>query len=785
MTTFALAYSIEDEAAARQITDDLNQYVSIQHYAIKTGGGRSVLASLLDTYEGLIVPLISNNFLRNENCLYGSRHLLLERSQVLPVGLSVGAYDDATQEVIHTFPDLSEPAVLESFAAYWTNRLAALEEALAAHGEAAADAVSHVERVREVVYGIVEIMDELGEETFPTTDSLVANDYEPLFVELNDHAAFERFLAANVADFQELPGLTNLPQVPTTVKRGGGGLRVHPAELEAVPPTEEQPVNYDVDAETQAQVWVAQAWELYEDDDAEAGLELLATGKERLPDYPDVAYNYALMLAMDSEAPQVALLELDKLLEEFHDHAGALFLSGELSLLIGDYNAANLDWLQLKDVDPLYPELNYRLGTLISEHFPERGEEALNYLKLASGEEPPNADARYRLAMLLFQQSGNEKKAIKWLKRAISVNPEHAAAHYALATLHFSRGKVSEARSHFQNAVLFNPGYGTNTNLAAFGLESKDLPDPASRQSAEREERQPTRLATKSELARPSLQSTHVEETTEVSTFDNDAKIVFISGATSGIGRATAELLAKEGYRLILLGRRTERLEELRQNFAEQYGSEVVTISADVRQRQALRKALVNLPDEWKAVDVLINNAGKAKGFDPIHEGDYAHWDEMIDVNLKGLLTLTREVTPWMVQRGRGTIINVCSTAGKEVYPNGNVYCATKHAVDALTYAMRLDLVKHGIRVGQICPAHVEETEFAVVRFDGDVKRAKIYEDFQPLRSADVAAAIRFMVEQPPHVNIMDLVLQGTQQASSTVVDRSGRNKFQTPGTDE
>ncbi|OAV45901.1 NAD(P)-dependent oxidoreductase [Lewinella sp. 4G2] len=257
-----------------------------------------------------------------------------------------------------------------------------------------------------------------------------------------------------------------------------------------------------------------------------------------------------------------------------------------------------------------------------------------------------------------------------------------------------------------------------------------------------------------------------------------EGKTALISGATSGIGRATSVRLAAAGCRLILLARRTARLEELAAELDANYGTECHLITADVRDREKLSRKLSALPEDWKKIDLLLNNAGKAKGFDPIHEGDYDHWDEMIDVNLKGLLTLTREVSPLMVSRGAGTIINVCSTAGKEVYPNGNVYCATKHAVDALTYAMRLDLVKYGIRVGQICPAHVEETEFAVVRFDGDRQRAKIYEDFQPLRSRDVADAVYFMFAQPAHVNIMDVVLQGTQQASSTVVDRSGREKF-------
>ena len=174
-----------------------------------------------------------------------------------------------------------------------------------------------------------------------------------------------------------------------------------------------------------------------------------------------------------------------------------------------------------------------------------------------------------------------------------------------------------------------------------------------------------------------------------------------------------------------------------------------------------------------------MNNAGKAKGFDPIHEGHLEHWDEMIDTNIKGLLYLTRAVTPGMVARRQGHVINVASTAGKEVYPKGNVYCATKFAVDALTKSMRLDLHRHDIRVSQVAPAHVEETEFALVRFDGDQEKANIYEGFQPLTSRDVAETVFFIAQQPAHVNILDVVLQGTQQASSTVIDRSGRDKYQ------
>jgi NADP-dependent 3-hydroxy acid dehydrogenase YdfG len=171
----------------------------------------------------------------------------------------------------------------------------------------------------------------------------------------------------------------------------------------------------------------------------------------------------------------------------------------------------------------------------------------------------------------------------------------------------------------------------------------------------------------------------------------------------------------------------------------------------------------------------LLNNAGKAKGLAPIQEGQLEHWEEMIDTNIKGLLYLTRAVAPLMAERGSGHIINISSTAGKEVYPNGNVYCATKYAVEALTKAMRIDLHKYNIRVSQVAPGHVEETEFALVRFDGDAEKAKIYEDFQPLTSKDVAEAIYFIASRPSHVNIQDVLMMGTQQASSTIIDKSGR----------
>lgn len=251
-------------------------------------------------------------------------------------------------------------------------------------------------------------------------------------------------------------------------------------------------------------------------------------------------------------------------------------------------------------------------------------------------------------------------------------------------------------------------------------------------------------------------------------------KKAMITGATSGIGRATATLFAKRGYDIIITGRREEKLQELKQRLKKKYAVKVKALTFDVRNHDATKKAFKSLDKDWQKVDILINNAGLAKGLHPIHEGNVEDWEQMIDTNIKGLLYMTKLVAPKMVKRKRGHIINVCSTAGHEVYANGNVYCATKHAVDALTRSMRIDLHKHHVKVSQVSPGHVEQTEFAVVRFDGDKERAKIYDDFTPINSKDVADVIWFMATRPAHVSIQDIVVMGTQQAG-THVSRDGR----------
>lgn len=249
-------------------------------------------------------------------------------------------------------------------------------------------------------------------------------------------------------------------------------------------------------------------------------------------------------------------------------------------------------------------------------------------------------------------------------------------------------------------------------------------------------------------------------------------KCALITGATSGIGLATAREFASHGIDLILTARRAERLQALKTELESSYNVKVATLAFDIRNQKECADAVAKIS---QPVDILINNAGLARGLSSIHEGDLEHWEQMIDTNIKGLLYMTRLISPGMVERKSGHIINLGSTAGKEVYPKGNVYCATKFAVEALTKAIRTDLYAYGIRVSQVSPAHVEETEFARVRFDWDQEKAKIYNDFNPLTAKDVAEAIYFMASRPPHVNVQDILMMGTQQAGSTMIDKSGR----------
>jgi 3-hydroxy acid dehydrogenase/malonic semialdehyde reductase len=250
-------------------------------------------------------------------------------------------------------------------------------------------------------------------------------------------------------------------------------------------------------------------------------------------------------------------------------------------------------------------------------------------------------------------------------------------------------------------------------------------------------------------------------------------KIVFITGASSGIGRSCVKAFAAQGARLILAARRAEWLERLAVELKTEHGPDILVLKLDVRDPEAVAAAVSGLTAEWAAIEVLVNNAGLSRGLDKLHEGKPQDWDEMIDTNIKGLLYVSRAVIPGMVARGRGHVINIGSIAGREVYPGGNVYCATKFAVNALTKGMRLDLNGTGVRVSTVDPG-LTETEFSVVRFHGEEERAgKVYQGYTPLAPEDIADAVVYCATRPMHVDVAEMLVLPTAQASTTMLHKN------------
>jgi 3-hydroxy acid dehydrogenase / malonic semialdehyde reductase len=249
-------------------------------------------------------------------------------------------------------------------------------------------------------------------------------------------------------------------------------------------------------------------------------------------------------------------------------------------------------------------------------------------------------------------------------------------------------------------------------------------------------------------------------------------KTAFITGATSGFGRAIAFRLAGLGYNLIVTGRREERLKELVGQLHSEFGIEILPLCYDIRDSQACKLAFESLPEFFRDIDILVNNAGLAAGASPFQDSDLADYEQMIDTNVKGLLYMTKLVVPGMIERKSGHIVNISSIAGIEVYPNGSVYCASKHAVNAITKGLRIDLIKHGIKVSSVSPG-MAETEFSLVRYHGDEEKAKaVYDGLTPLKPEDIADAVEYIVTRPAHVSINDIQINPAQQANTYIAHR-------------
>ncbi|MCH2083466.1 MAG: SDR family NAD(P)-dependent oxidoreductase [Saprospiraceae bacterium] len=564
-----------------------------------------------------------------------------------------------------------------------------------------------------------------------------------------------------------------------------------------------------------------------------AAFDYMEQAIDAYPNSVDLRYHYAVMLSQNGRNLDQSLYHLDLVLEMEPSFADAHYLKGNIAESREDYANAIRSYQKTIRFNDTHSDAFYHIGLLFAKHVEDGEEKGADYLKKAIKYNPGHLDANYQLGSIYYENLNKPNKALKQFEKALEIEDQHPFANYDMALIYYQKEAFELANAFYQKAIAINPDIQTAENDAAFALEApipvsaEEVDDtnkadqpaeelvstPKSGKTIKNEQDSAEKTVVKpiineddmnekeealasikeigdpinalkanikqlEELLRKKEQDLIKREESLKAAKKAESKTVLITGASAGIGKATAEVFAENGYRLILTGRRSERLEEIKTNLISNFEIDVETLSFDVTNAASCQKAIQQLPDAWRNIDILVNNAGKAKGKDPIHQGRLDHWEEMIDTNIKGLLYMSRAVSPLMVKRETGHIINVCSLAGKEVYPNGNVYCATKHAVDALTKGMQLDLHQYNVRVSQVSPAMVEETEFAKVRYDGDEQKAQIYDGFQPLKAKDVGQTIHFIATQPTHVNIQDVVMMGVQQPNSVTVDRSGRDKF-------
>lgn len=852
MATFdqiGLAYCIENTQQAESIAQELGSAVRFRHFVGGGEGGKAPLSEQLHHFDGPVVLLISDNFLRSIGCMHRGLALFQEHQhRLLPVVID-GMQEDGP---VHT--SFERVTDIIQYINYWQDQYLDLrrqKRELSGLDESTFN--EHIKLVRDVSSEAGEFLRQVRSLYHLQYPEFVVDDYHQLFIFVEDEPAWKSFQvrrqqalaaapppppptppapqpepqpAVAVAD---IPGINEVlsepekqelsdaiqhdePVVPVEatpaqdieweIEPTAGQVPEHAPvvedeeEADEEPAYEPQPVTAQTAADEQLAELVRKAWSMADSGQEETGITLLEAALENYPSDNNLRYHYALMLAHKREDIVGARAQLETLLQSAPKHEDALFLLAELADLSGDAGQARHLFEQVLSLNEDYPDAWSRLGTILSQHFPSEKEEAAHALKRAAKLDPENADAAYTYAQVLMAMPGKEKKARKYLERTLELAPAHPQAGLDIAILLHQEGSFKKAHAAYMAAVAINADLRTAAHDAMFALaEEVAAPVAAMAPAASSGFEHGALTALKDNIAQLEALLKAREEAEARAQAEAAAKeaavpppapkpgagkTVFISGATSGIGKATAEKFASEGYRLIVTGRRQERLLELQQAWQEQWQAEVLILNFDIRDQQAVQQAVDQLPEAWQQIDVLVNNAGKAKGLDLIHEGELAHWEEMIDTNIKGLLYLTRAISPLMVARGQGHIINVCSTAGKEVYQRGNVYSATKFAVEALTKSMRLDLHDKGVRVGQVSPAHVEETEFALVRFDGDSERAeKVYDNFKPLSASDVAEAIYFIASQPAYVNILDVTMQSIQQASSNHIDRSGRAKYE------
>ncbi|HOY06289.1 MAG TPA: SDR family NAD(P)-dependent oxidoreductase [Saprospiraceae bacterium] len=772
MNRIILAYSHHNADLARHIDRQLSRIgIPFEHASERLPGE---LASQISGSGEPALVLITDNFLKDRACMTGMLAAVQSLTPDQPLLFVVA--DGINEQGQSTPTHIDRMVNALQYMNFWQNAwLDISTQYQQAEGIEKQVYEAELDAVRTIANQVGDFISLVRDRSYVTREQLESDDYVIFFVRfgLSDwHGQYRRLVAQTSGD-QQIVEAPHLPEMPLS----SGVLAPEPMEEPELPPPvptpeevpeikevpeipqtpeipeipeqepeveipthfpeqEEVPADHTVEIEQamrDAHFWLEKGY-------IDRGLELLQLASEQYPDEERLAGEYQSALARyrPAETPEP---EQETHTEngtpgigaEGSNEAKSYDLMGDMAAGKGDFLFAKYCWDRVVELDPAFPDIYRKLGLMTSEHLQDYRETAVHYLNKALEIKPLDGEVLLAMAQHSLQNNARE-----------------------------------EARAWYERAIVVDEHLRNDDNDRQFA--------PQQEFAAQAEVEAPQEHQPVEALPEPPEMEEVVETVPEVPVPEKSAgPLVLITGATSGIGKATAELFAQNGYRLILTGRRVDRLVALKNSLEESFGTDVLLLPFDVRDAGAVEAALTNLPDNFQQIDILINNAGLAKGFSPIHEGSLSHWDTMIDTNVKGLVYVSRIVSQGMVQRKSGQIINVGSIAGKEIYPNGNVYCASKAAVDALTRAMRYDLFTHNIRVGQVSPGHVEETEFAITRFDGDAERAKIYNDFQPLTAHDVADAIYYMVTRPPHVNIQDVYMFSTQQASATAVNRNGR----------
>jgi NADP-dependent 3-hydroxy acid dehydrogenase YdfG len=757
MHKIIFACSQTDRVLAEQVQRDL-ETVGIE-LDIRTDQD-CALAPVLQSADCPVLLLVSGAFLTSAGCLLELLPVLQEqiRRNRLIVVLGNAESGESGAALPLRIDRMSD---LLHFLNYWQNtylNLITQQQQLPA--ERRSELEPKLQEAQLLTGQIGNILTTLRDTLYFSWQQITGADYQLLFQQIELPELFAQYQMRKQARPVEpqaaqetTPATQETARVPLPP---AGPVRFTPVEPEAASliVSATDAVKQDLSAETletepdfstlppseaEIQRTIDDAWLWIRNGYLERGLEVFQLALEQYPQFEQLRSAYLLALAKFARAPEEAERQLEILHDNGLEEAKSYDLMGEIAQTKGDYLFAKYAWDRALQINPNYPGLYRKLGLMTSEHLPDYRDTATHYLKAALAQAPQDIEVNFRLGQLLTQLQEPEEATI-YLKKTLELDPLHGLAKGLLE-------KLTTPPQPAEMVVPPPPDIQEPLSVLETLLEQPQAP-PLEITAAAPEKATPKRA---------------------------DIKTVLITGASSGIGRATAEIFAQHGHRVILTGRRLERLEMLKNRFDDLYKNDVLVLSFDLRDPLAVEAAIRQLPDDWKQVDILINNAGLAKGLAPIHEGNLEHWETMIDTNIKGLLYITRLIAPGMVERRNGHIINIGSSAGKETYPNGNVYCATKFAVDALTKAIRMDLYTHNVRVSQVSPGHVEETEFALTRFDGDAERARIYDQFQPLRASDVAETIYFIASRPPHVNIQDVFMYGSQQASATMIDRSGR----------